>query len=80
MTEVGRQGDLRSETITVNMGPQHPSTHGVLNIVIELDGETIVSAKPTETTLMWFGTFSPRPSSRHLARIALLSTPRSLAS
>ena len=45
--EVGRTGELRSETITVNMGPQHPSTHGVLNIVIELDGETIVSAQPT---------------------------------
>jgi NADH-quinone oxidoreductase subunit D len=39
--------ELRSETMTVNMGPQHPSTHGVLNIVVELSGETIVSAKPT---------------------------------
>jgi NADH-quinone oxidoreductase subunit D len=39
--------ELRSETMTVNMGPQHPSTHGVLNIVLELDGETIVSADPT---------------------------------
>ncbi|MDQ3068744.1 MAG: NADH dehydrogenase (quinone) subunit D [Acidobacteriota bacterium] len=39
--------ELRSETITVNMGPQHPSTHGVLNLIIELDGETIVSAQPT---------------------------------
>ena len=39
--------ELRSETMTVNMGPQHPSTHGVLNIVLELDGETIVKAEPT---------------------------------
>src|SRR5690348_14359887 len=39
--------DLRSETMTVNMGPQHPSTHGVLNLVLELDGENIVSARPT---------------------------------
>ena len=31
--------------MTVNMGPQHPSTHGVLNIVVQLSGETIVSAK-----------------------------------
>jgi len=33
--------------MTVNMGPQHPSTHGVLNIVVQLSGETIVSAKTT---------------------------------
>jgi NADH-quinone oxidoreductase subunit D len=38
---------LRSETMTVNMGPQHPSTHGVLRLVLELDGETILSASPT---------------------------------
>jgi NADH-quinone oxidoreductase subunit D len=38
---------LRTETMTVNMGPQHPSTHGVLRIVLELDGETVVSAAPT---------------------------------
>ena len=39
--------ELRTETMTVNMGPQHPSTHGVLRIVLELDGETVVSASPT---------------------------------
>src|SRR4030095_14884413 len=39
--------ELRTETMTVNMGPQHPSTHGVLRLIIELDGETIVSALPT---------------------------------
>jgi NADH-quinone oxidoreductase subunit D len=33
--------------MTVNMGPQHPSTHGVLRLVLELDGETIVGAEPT---------------------------------
>ena len=33
--------------MTVNMGPQHPSTHGVLRLVLELDGETCVSATPT---------------------------------
>jgi NADH-quinone oxidoreductase subunit D len=38
--------ELRTETMTVNMGPQHPSTHGVLNLVLEIDGETIVSARP----------------------------------
>jgi NADH-quinone oxidoreductase subunit D len=30
----------------VNMGPQHPSTHGVLRVMMELDGETVVRAKP----------------------------------
>ena len=39
--------ELRIETMTVNMGPQHPSTHGVLRLVLELDGETVVSAAPT---------------------------------
>jgi NADH-quinone oxidoreductase subunit D len=33
--------------MTVNMGPQHPSTHGVLRLVLELDGEEIVSLEPT---------------------------------
>ena len=39
--------ELRTETMTVNMGPQHPSTHGVLRLVLELDGETVVSVSPT---------------------------------
>src|SRR6187401_1958470 len=36
--------ELRSETMSVNMGPQHPSTHGVLNLIVTLSGETIVKA------------------------------------
>jgi NADH-quinone oxidoreductase subunit D len=39
--------DIKTEVMTVNMGPQHPSTHGVLRLVLELDGETVLSAVPT---------------------------------
>ena len=35
-----------SRRMTLNMGPQHPSTHGVLRIVIELEGENIIKAEP----------------------------------
>src|SRR5467141_1787494 len=38
--------DIKTEVMTLNMGPQHPSTHGVLRIVLELDGETIIKAVP----------------------------------
>jgi NADH-quinone oxidoreductase subunit D len=37
---------LTRETLTINMGPQHPSTHGVLRLVLELEGETVVSCRP----------------------------------
>jgi NADH-quinone oxidoreductase subunit D len=52
-TDLERQGpprvgpELRTETMTVNMGPQHPSTHGVLRLVLELSGETVISADTT---------------------------------
>jgi NADH-quinone oxidoreductase subunit D len=36
----------RQETMVINMGPQHPSTHGVLRLLLELDGETVVSCSP----------------------------------
>ena len=35
-----------SKTMVLNMGPQHPSTHGVLRVLLELDGENVVSAVP----------------------------------
>jgi len=37
---------LEGDTVLLNMGPQHPSTHGVLRLLLELDGETIVSCIP----------------------------------
>ena len=36
----------KTETMTLNMGPQHPSTHGVLRIVLDLEGETVRKAVP----------------------------------
>jgi NADH-quinone oxidoreductase subunit D len=41
MTEATTQ-----QVMTINMGPQHPSTHGVLRLILELDGETVVKATP----------------------------------
>ncbi len=37
---------LKGETMLLNMGPQHPSTHGVLRLLLELDGEVIVNCIP----------------------------------
>jgi NADH-quinone oxidoreductase subunit D len=37
---------IESERIVVNMGPQHPSTHGVLRLVLELEGETVMQIRP----------------------------------
>jgi len=37
---------LKTQTITINMGPQHPSTHGVFRMILTLDGETIVDLQP----------------------------------
>jgi NADH-quinone oxidoreductase subunit D len=39
-------GDIQTEEMLVNMGPQHPSTHGVLRIVLRTDGEMILEAVP----------------------------------
>jgi NADH-quinone oxidoreductase subunit D len=37
---------IRGETVLLNMGPQHPSTHGVLRLLLELDGEIVVNCIP----------------------------------
>ena len=38
--------DIQGERMVLNMGPSHPATHGVLRIVLELDGEVITKADP----------------------------------
>jgi NADH-quinone oxidoreductase subunit D len=43
ITEAARAG---AEHLVVNMGPQHPSTHGVLRLVLTLDGETVTELRP----------------------------------
>ena len=37
---------IEGETVLLNMGPQHPSTHGVLRLLLELDGETVINCIP----------------------------------
>lgn len=43
---VRQEGELQGDRMVLNMGPSHPSTHGVLRIVLELDGEVITKAAP----------------------------------
>ena len=38
--------DVQGEKMTLNMGPSHPATHGVLRLILELDGEIITKADP----------------------------------
>ena len=42
----GTEPDMGSERMLINIGPQHPATHGVLRLVLELDGETVVRCIP----------------------------------
>ena len=42
----GEQVDVHTEEMLINMGPQHPSTHGVLRLVLRTDGEMVLDAEP----------------------------------
>ena len=44
--ELAHKRAAGTRKLTLNMGPQHPSTHGVLRIILELDGEVVQSADP----------------------------------
>ncbi len=46
MIDVVQEGALATEEMTLNMGPQHPSTHGVLRFVVKADGEVMREAVP----------------------------------
>jgi NADH-quinone oxidoreductase subunit D len=47
MSDILQRSDRHDgEIVTVNMGPSHPATHGVLRLVVELDGEVVRSCKP----------------------------------
>ena len=41
------EGNVEKQTTTINLGPTHPATHGVFQNIVELDGETVVSAEQT---------------------------------
>ncbi len=46
LEHIHKDADLDTDVVVVNMGPQHPSTHGVFRMVVTLDGETIVDLEP----------------------------------
>src|ERR1700738_2370944 len=46
LTDLGTESTSERELLTVNMGPQHPSTHGALRLELLLDGEVVVRCRP----------------------------------
>src|SRR5438477_186329 len=46
VTKTGEKGAFGGELLTVNFGPHHPSTHGVLRLIVDLDGEQVRRLKP----------------------------------
>jgi NADH-quinone oxidoreductase subunit C/D len=46
VTQQEERPGIKTDLVTVNLGPQHPSTHGVFRLAVTLDGETVVDLKP----------------------------------
>ena len=46
LKRISGEGELQTDHMIVNLGPQHPSTHGVFRMVVALDGETVLDLKP----------------------------------
>src|SRR5258707_9862993 len=65
--------DLGGEHLLVNLGPQHPATHGVLRLVVELDGETVVRVIPHIGYL--HSGFEKLRENRHYNQIIPLTDP-----
>ena len=67
------------DIVTVNMGPSHPATHGVLRLVLKLDGERVVSCTPHLGYLHRGVEMHGELSSRHLLEAVEAWIPRSRA-
>ena len=61
--------ELETEGMTLNIGPQHPATHGTLRIVAKLDGEQIISAEPVPKFIPSSGSV---PAARHQSMKSLV--------
>jgi NADH:ubiquinone oxidoreductase subunit D len=46
VAELARSGRLQTEEMVLNVGPQHPATHGVFRLLLTIDGELITNAEP----------------------------------
>ena len=52
-------GDVQISNYTINFGPQHPAAHGVLRLVMELDGEIVERVDPRGGKYYWIGGSEP---------------------
>ncbi len=76
--------ELETEGMTLNIGPQHPATHGTLRVIVKLDGERVVAAEPVMgymhrgyEKLSEVRTYPPSPRSSSPSATASSSSTRS---